>query len=122
MSKDKKNILEALQGLDDIQKEVEEQYHDDAVAFWNNFTTDEKMKLFYYVVRNLADAELKDDFESYRHILYTRFGFPTESYIIGMMSRFIQLHNSILRPSEQSAYRDYYYERAKANAKERTDN
>jgi hypothetical protein len=122
MNDSKKNLWEALQELSDIQKEVEERYHDDAVAFWNNFTTDEKIKLFYYVVRNLADAELKDDFESYRHILYTRFGFPTESYMIGMMCRFMELHNSILRPSEQSAYREFYYERAKENAKKRDDN
>jgi hypothetical protein len=122
MNDSKKNLWEALQELSDIQEDIETQFDEDANAFWNALSKEEQMLAFYVVVRNLADAELKDDFETYRTILYQRFEFPSESYMIGMMSRFMELHNSILRPSEQSAYRKFYYERAKENAKKRDDN
>jgi hypothetical protein len=122
MNDSRKNLWEALRELSDIQEDIETQYDEDANAFWNSLSKEEQMLAFYVVVRNLADAELKDDFETYRTILYERFEFPSESYMIGMMCRFMELHNSIIRPSEQSAYRKFYYERAKENAKKRDDN
>jgi len=122
MNDSRKNLWEALQELSDIQEDIETQFDEDANTFWNALSKEEQMLAFYIVVRNLADAELKDDFETYRTILYQRFEFPSESYMIGMMCRFMELHNSIIRPSEQSAYRKFYYERAKANAKKRDDN
>jgi hypothetical protein len=121
MNETKKSLWEALRELGDIQEDVEAQYDEESSAFWNSLSKEEQMFAFYVVVQNLVDAELKDEFETYRQILYQRFEFPTESYMVGMMCGFMKLHNSILRPSEQSAYREFYYERAK-DAKKRNDN
>ncbi len=119
MNESKKSLWEALQELSEIQEDIEVQYDENATALWNTLSVDKQMLLFYYVIKQVADAELKDDFESYRTILYERFGFPSESYMVGMMCNFMRLHNSIIRPSEQSAYREFYYERAKKRCQEK---
>ncbi len=121
MNETKKSLWEALRELGDIQEDIEAQYEEESSTFWNSLSKEEQMFAFYVVVQNLVDAELKDDFETYRQILYQRFEFPTESYMVGMMAGFMRLHNSIIRPSEQSEYREFYYERAK-DAKKRNDN
>lgn len=117
----KKNLHEVLQELGDAQEQFEAKYDQDVDHFWGGLTTDQQMMAFYYVIKQVAEAELKEDFESYRTILYSRFGFPSESYMIGMMCGFMELHNSIITPADQAAYREFMREKAQ-NAKNRTDN
>jgi len=121
MNDSSKKLTDILNELGEIQEEIEQQYDEDANALWNTLSVDNQMLLFYYIVKQLVDAELKDDFESYRTILYSRFGFPSESYMIGMMCGFLELHNSIVKRSDQPAYREFMRERAQ-NAKKSTDN
>jgi hypothetical protein len=120
MNESRKNLFDALQQLGEIQEEIEQTCDKDATELWNSLSVDKQMLLFYYIIKQISDAELKDDFETYRTILYDRFGFPSESYQIGMMCRFMELHNSIIRPSDQSDYRQFIRERLQ-NAKKRTD-
>jgi hypothetical protein len=116
----KQSLADALHELGEIQEEIAEQYDEDANALWNTLSVDKQMLLFYYVIKQIAEAELKDEHESYRHILYDRFGFPAESYQIGMMCGFLELHNSIIKSSDQPAYREFMRERLQ-NAKKSVD-
>ena len=111
MTDSRKKLIDMLDELGEIQEEIEQQYHEDANALWNSLSVDNQMLLFYYVVKQIVDAELKDDFESYRTILFQRFGFPPESYQVGLMCGFLELHNSIVKRSDQSAYREFMRER-----------
>jgi hypothetical protein len=111
MSDSRKKLTDMLDELGEIQEEISKQYDEDATALWNTLSVDKQMLLFYYVIKQIADAELKDEHESYRHILYDRFGFPSESYQIGMMCDFLELHNSIVKHSDQPAYREFMRER-----------
>ena len=121
MRDSRKLLVDALDELSEIQEEIEQQYDEDANALWNSLSVDKQMLLFYYIIKQITEAELKDDFESYRTILYERFGFPSESYMIGMMCGFLELHNSIVKRADQSAYREFMRERLQ-NANKSTDN
>ena len=121
MTDSRKKLTDILNELGEIQEDIEQQYDEDANALWNSLSVDNQMLLFYYIIKQIADAELKDDHETYRQILYERFGFPSESYQIGMMCGFLELHNSIVKRSDQSAYREFMRERLQ-NAQKRTDN
>lgn len=102
---DQKRLLNLLSELSEIQESADQNYISDAKEFWNSLTTEQQMICFYMVMHTISKAELKDDFHSYRKILYEDFGFPSESYYIGMLAGFMELHNSILRPSEMAEYR-----------------
>lgn len=121
MRDSRKMLIDALNELGEIQEEIEQQYDEDANALWNSLSVDNQMLLFYYIIKQITEAELKDDFESYRAILYQRFGFPPESYQVGMMCGFLELHNSIIKRSDQPAYREFMRERLQ-NANKSTDN
>ena len=121
MTDSRKKLTDILNELGEIQEEIEQQYDEDANALWNSLSVDNQILLFYYIIKQITEAELKDDFETYRTILYSRFGFPSESYMIGMMCGFLELHNSIVKRSDQSAYREFMRERLR-NANKSTDN
>lgn len=115
MSESRKNLFNLLSELSEEQEIVDKNYITDAETFWNSLTKEQQMQCFYFVIRTITDSELKDNFDSYRKILYDQFGFPTESYYIGMLAGFMELHNSILRPSEMKEYRKLIYEKRLKN-------
>ena len=121
MRDSRKVLIDASDELSEIQEEIEQRYDEDANTLWNTLSVDNQMLLFYYIIKQVVDAELKDDFESYRTILYQRFGFPPESYQVGMMCGFLELHNSIIKRSDENAYREFMRERLQ-NANKSTDN
>lgn len=108
---DRKRLLEILSELSEVQENIDQNYIADAELFWDSLSTEQQMYCFYKVVRTITNAELKDEFHSYRKILYDDFGFPTESYYIGMLAGFMELHNSVLRPTEMSEYRKLLYDK-----------
>lgn len=109
--RDRKKLLDLLSEFSEEQEQVDINYIHDAETFWKSLTVDQQMFCFYAVVRTITDSELKEDFDSYRKILYDKFEFPSESYIIGMLAGFMELHNHILRPSEMKEYRKLIHEK-----------
>jgi hypothetical protein len=108
---DRKRLLEILSELSEVQESADQDYITDADQFWKSLTTEQQMYCFYTVVRTITSAELKEEFHSYRKILYDDFGFPSESYYIGMLAGFMELHNSILRPAEMTEYRKLLHDK-----------
>ncbi len=121
MTDSRKKLIDVLNELGEIQEEIEQQYDEDASALWNTLSVDNQMLLFYFVIKQITDAELKGDHETYRYILYERFGFPSESYHVGLMCGFMELHNSIVKRSDQPPYREFMRERIQ-NDQKRTGN
>jgi hypothetical protein len=91
-----KQLFESLQELADTQREVEESFINDSENFWQSLTYEQKLLAFSAVMTRLVKGELQDQ-GSYRYVLYDIFGFGPESYGIGMITGFIDLHNSIER-------------------------
>lgn len=81
------------------QRKEEEQLFERMNDWWDNLPNDAKEKAFFCVVKRIVDAELVEK-KTYRQILYEEFGFPQESYYMGIICGFMQLHNSIIPPDE----------------------
>ena len=79
------------------EEEIVDQIDTDMDNWWDALTLEDKEKAFYSVVKRLVQGELKDN-GSYRHVLYSTFGFDSSSYQLGLLCGFMELHNSIVEP------------------------
>lgn len=66
-------------------------------VYWNSLSKEDQLKVFCAVVRRIYKAEVEDQ-GSYRHALYSVFGFGPESYALAQMSGYLTLHNLINPP------------------------
>ena len=66
-----------------------------ADILWNSLTKEQQLQLFYVVTNKLYVGEILDQ-GTYRHVLYSVFGFGPDAYIVGMNSGFLELHNKIV--------------------------
>lgn len=81
----------------DIQDKVELStllYEKECDEYWDNLSYDDKLKAFYSVVKRIVEAEIIEG-RSYRGVLYDKFQFDMDSYVIGMDCGYMTLHNSI---------------------------
>jgi hypothetical protein len=53
-----------------------------------------KLKAFYAVTKRIHKADIEDN-GTYRYALYDVFNFDESSYVIGMESGYLEIHNSI---------------------------
>ena len=93
---------EALQQLSDLGQEMEKVrkvYEHDNDTWWNGLSETEREDAFYAVCKRLQQGELKDR-GSYRHVLYSVFGFDPGMYASGMDCGFMALHNAIFDGEE----------------------
>lgn len=95
-----RSLGEILSELSEMQEDIEKQTEADMDEWWNGLSKDDQMKAFYSVMKRLVDGELKQK-GSYRYVLYEVFGFGMESYMLGMMCGYMELHNSIKRDVEK---------------------
>ena len=96
----KKSLMDTLTELGELQEDLEKQTEREMDEWWNAMSKEDQMKAFYSVVKRLVDGELEQK-GSYRYVLYDVFGFGPESYMLGMMCGFMNLHNSIERDVEK---------------------
>ena len=82
------------ENLRDAMEEFTKSNEERSEALWNSFDVDQQIDLFCAVVRRLCKAEL-DDHGTYRHALYSVFGFHAGSYMLAQDAGFMALHNSI---------------------------
>jgi hypothetical protein len=85
-----------LSDFSDLLKKVADEYEVDADTWWSNLSEEDKLLAFYSVCKRIYKGEVEDR-GSYRHVLYSVFGFGPEAYSIGMECGFLELHNSIQR-------------------------
>ena len=94
------NSEEYSQYLTDLKSAIV-QYKTDAKDFFENLSYENKLMLFFHVVSLICQAEL-DDKGSYRHALYSVFGFKSDAYALGLDCGYMDLHNSIYTYDEIS--------------------
>jgi hypothetical protein len=70
-------------------------FSEEQEAYWNSLSKDDQLKAFCAVSRRIHQAELVDQ-GTYRHALYTVFGFGPEAYARGMDCGYFAIHNSIV--------------------------
>ena len=83
--------------LKDIQDKIKLStllYEKECDEYWDNLSYDDKLKAFYSVVKRIVEGEIIEG-RSYRGVLYDKFQFDMDSYVIGMDCGYMTLHNSI---------------------------
>jgi hypothetical protein len=78
-----------------IYNEARDQYDSDAEKFWDNLSYADKLMAFYIVTKRIHKGDIIDN-GSFRHVLYDVFGFDMDSYLVGMDSGYMEIHNSIM--------------------------
>ena len=63
--------------------------------FWNSLCQEDQLKAFCAVVRRIHKGEVEDR-GSYRHVLYSGFGFGPEAYTLAQGAGSLDIHNSIV--------------------------
>ena len=77
-----------------IYKESQEKYKKEVDSFWNNLSYDEQLMAFYYITSNIYKGDVVER-GSYRHVLYSTFGFEPDAYALGIDCNYLPLHNII---------------------------
>lgn len=62
--------------------------------FWNSLNKEQQLDVFCAVVRRIYQGEIIDQ-GTYRHVLYSVFGFGPEAYAPAQIAGYLTIHNSI---------------------------
>ena len=62
--------------------------------FWNSLSEENRLRAFGYVTRKVYQGAIVDK-GTYRYVLYNVFGLGPESYMLGMDSGYMAIHNAI---------------------------
>lgn len=90
----KKQLLESLNELREVQQQVHAEYEAKNDAWWNGLTEEEREDAFYAVIKRMYKAEVVNR-GTYRWALYDVFGFDPGMYMRGMDCGYMALHNAI---------------------------
>lgn len=90
-----KELEKALTSLGELQEELAKEYEEECENYWNSLSEEDRLRAFYSVCKRIHKGEIENK-GSYRHVLYTVFGFGPEAYSIGMECGFLDIHNSIV--------------------------
>lgn len=89
------DIQDSLSVLRQAFKEADEYHKNEYEKFWNSLSEEDQLKAFCAVTRRIHQGELVDR-GSYRHVLYSVFGFGPESYSMAMLAGYLDIHNAIV--------------------------
>lgn len=89
-----KRMSDALSELQQVQVQCEEEFKTSADQWWDNLPYEDKLKAFFSVCKRIHKGDIVDE-GSYRYVLYDVFDFSMDSYSIGMMCGYLDIHNSI---------------------------
>jgi len=106
-----------MQAITDSAVEEERykaKYEQEADAWWESLTYDDKLKAFYSVVKRIYDGDVKNQ-GSYRYVLYDVFGFEADAYALGMACGYMSLHNAIKTEEEEQILADYRVNKGQNN-------
>lgn len=89
---------EYKQYLEETEKAIK-LYELESTNFFNKLSYNDKLLAFYYIVSHIYQGEIIDK-GSYRHILYSVFGFNQDAYALAIDAGYMDLHNSIYSREE----------------------
>jgi len=88
------SLFESLDELTRIYREARQEYDNEAEQFWEALSYEDKLKAFYIVSKRIHKGDVIDR-GSFRYVLYNTFGFDMDSYVLGMDSGYMEIHNAI---------------------------
>ena len=84
-----------------VYQEARDQHDKDAEAYWDALSYEDKLMAFYIVTKRIHKGDIVDR-GSYRYVLYDVFGFDMDSYVVGMDSGYMEIHNSIVAGEDKN--------------------
>ena len=91
--KDKDKLLKTISEIGETMREAMEEHDKKNDEWWDNLTEQEREDAFYAVCKRIWQAEGKDG-GTYRHALYSVFGFDPGMYPLGMECGDMSIHNA----------------------------
>ena len=91
------SIVDKLSELSGTLNESLKILEDEQEVFWKSLSQEEQLKAFCAVVRRIYQGEIIDQ-GSYRHVLYTTFGFGAEAYVQAQVAGYLEIHNMLVQP------------------------
>lgn len=101
MDEKKKSLLESLESSAELFEAGRVDYDNRAEKFWTNLSYEDKLYAFHSVCKRIHKGDIVDK-GSYRYVLYQVFGFDMDSYLIGMDCGYMDIHNYIEVPGDNS--------------------
>ncbi len=97
----KEDALQILHKIRGSFTEAMDLVEKDSEDYWNSLSKEDQLRAFCAVSRRIYQGEIVDR-GSYRHVLYSVFGFGTEAYAPAQMARYLEIHNSIYTSEHDS--------------------
>lgn len=94
MNNDKKDLFNSLDEISKVFNDRMKELEDKQETYWNSLTKDQQLDVFCAIARRIYQAEIVDQ-GTYRHALYSVFGFGPESYAPAQCAGYLSIHNSI---------------------------
>ena len=76
-------------------KEASDQYDRKAEEYWKSLSYEDQLQAFYIVTKRIHKGDIVEK-GSYRYVLYDTFGFDFDSYLVGMDSGYLDIHNGLV--------------------------
>ena len=100
-----KKLLEDLAEFTQIYRDARQKYDIESEQYWDSLSYEDKLKAFYIVTKRIHKGDIIDN-GSYRYVLYEVFGFDMDSYLVGMDSGYLNIHNNIVVNNANSTISD----------------
>jgi hypothetical protein len=92
---DKKVSVLSGEDIASSMQEASDQYDQKAEEYWKSLSYEDQLQAFYIVTKRIHKGDIVEK-GSYRHVLYDTFGFDFDSYIIGLDSGYLDIHNGLV--------------------------
>ena len=92
---DDKTLSESLSDIASSMQEASDQYDQKAEEYWKGLSYEDQLQAFYIVTKRIHKGDIVEK-GSYRYVLYDTFGFDFDSYIIGLDSGYLDIHNGLV--------------------------
>jgi len=100
--KDKDKLLKTISEIGKDMRKAMAELDRENDAWWNSLSEKEREDAFYAVCKRIWQADGKDR-GSYRHALYSVFGFNESMYAMGMECGYMAIHNAIFDGEQLAA-------------------
>lgn len=101
MTPEQEKAMEKLSEISEMYIAAMKEIENEQEEYWNSLSKDDQLKCFCAVSRRIWEGELKNK-GSYRHVLYTVFGFGPEAYAQAQDAGYLAIHNSIFDAEHES--------------------
>ncbi len=87
-------LFETLADIQRAQENAEKNLKQNAEQWWSSLDEPTKLLAFYCVTKRMHKGDIVEK-RSYRGVLYDTFDFGLESYTVGIVSGYLDIHNAI---------------------------